>query len=388
MKSHVHPLISPALGTQRNLLSLHYGASEERLPRRAPKVYLQASLHADELPGMLVLHYLRHMLDEAEAANAIVGEIVVVPVANPIGLDQTLMFYQAGRFELASMENFNRFYPDFYTQLYPTIFEKLNNDEAHNLQAIRQAMLASLAEQEPTNELQSLRQTLMRLAVTADVVLDLHCDFEAVMHLYVEEPYLSSIEPLASYLGAQAVLYSKNAGAVISFDEALSAPWWKLREQARAEGRTCPIPLGCMSTTVELRGQLDVDAHSARSDAQAIFHYLQSLGTIAADLPSAFAPLPSLPAPKFVATPLAGTDCLLAPHSGVIEFHKQVGDYIDAGETVAHIIDPLSGRVSAVKSRAKGCFYARINLRFATTGLEIGRVSGMIPIRSGNLLSP
>ncbi|EWS63826.1 hypothetical protein Y695_02941 [Hydrogenophaga sp. T4] len=32
--------------------------------------------------------------------------------------------------------------------------------------------------------------------------------------------------------------------------------------------------------------------------------------------------------------------------------------------------------------------YARHNLRWATSGMEICRVAGATPIRSGNLLSP
>ena len=55
MQIQHHALISPAPGTQRELVSLHYGQ-----PGGAAKAYIQASLHADELPGMLVAHHLRN----------------------------------------------------------------------------------------------------------------------------------------------------------------------------------------------------------------------------------------------------------------------------------------------------------------------------------------
>ena len=38
-----------------------------------PMVYLQASLHADEISGMLVLHHLMHLLDTADTAQRISG---------------------------------------------------------------------------------------------------------------------------------------------------------------------------------------------------------------------------------------------------------------------------------------------------------------------------
>ena len=95
MREVEHPLISPAIGTRRTLVSQHFGVAGA-----APKVVLQASLHADELPGMLVLHHLRQLLQQAEAQGLIAGEVVLVPMANPIGLSQTVLHSQLGRFEL------------------------------------------------------------------------------------------------------------------------------------------------------------------------------------------------------------------------------------------------------------------------------------------------
>src|SRR5262249_61157541 len=82
-------------------------------PRGArPKAYLHASLHADEIPAMLVLHHLIRLLDEADRAGAIKGDIVVVPMANPIGVAQVINTRHVGRYELAGGGNFNRNWPD------------------------------------------------------------------------------------------------------------------------------------------------------------------------------------------------------------------------------------------------------------------------------------
>ncbi len=99
MQTQTHPLISPSLGTERHLTSFHYG------PRNGNKVYIQSSLHADELPGMLVATLLRRKLAALEAAGRLRDEIVVVPVPNPIGLSQHVFGDHLGRFELGSRPN-------------------------------------------------------------------------------------------------------------------------------------------------------------------------------------------------------------------------------------------------------------------------------------------
>ncbi|MFG5408719.1 succinylglutamate desuccinylase/aspartoacylase family protein [Piscinibacter sakaiensis] len=84
MLTRTHPLPGATPGTQRHLTSFHYGPTD-----RGRKVYVQASLHADELPGMLVAHHLRHHLAALEAQDRLRAEVVVVPVANPIGLSSS-----------------------------------------------------------------------------------------------------------------------------------------------------------------------------------------------------------------------------------------------------------------------------------------------------------
>ena len=98
-----HPLLSPSLGSHKSVSSFHFGT-----PGGGTKVYIQASLHAEELPGMLAAHHLRPLLEAAEAAGLLRGEVVLVPVANPMGLAQRLDHKPMGRFELDTSENFNR----------------------------------------------------------------------------------------------------------------------------------------------------------------------------------------------------------------------------------------------------------------------------------------
>ena len=78
--------------------------------------------------------------------------------------------------------------------------------------------------------------------------------------------------------------------------------------------------------------------NSPRHDAQAIIEYLTSRGVIEGTA----APLPQL---EFAATPLAGTEPLVAPISGVLVYRCEVGSWIDADHEIADIVDPLTDRV-------------------------------------------
>ncbi len=373
MQQQTHRLLAPSLGTQRELISWHFGT-----PGHGQKVYVQASLHADELPGMLVAEHLRERLEAVEKRGELLGEVVVVPMANPIGLSQTVMHHQIGRFELGAMDNFNRGYPDFFALIKESVADQLGADAQTNKRVIRAAMRRVLDEQTVSTELQSQRHTLMLLSHDADLVLDLHCDYEAVVHLYVEQPMIPVIAPLARYLGAHAVLWARGSGPSISFDEALSGPWWRLQEHFADR---FPVPLGCASTTVELRGQTEVNDTLAAQDAQAILDYLQERGVIAGKAPA-------LPPALCEATPLAGTQDLHAPHPGVLAFCREPGDRVKTGDVLAHIVDPINRRRTPMVTGIDGVLYARHNLRWATAGMEVCRVAGPTPIRSGNLLSP
>jgi len=368
------PLLSPSLGSQKTVASFHFGTKGAR-----PKIYIQASLHAEELPGMLVAHHLRALLDAADRAGLIQGEIILVPVANPIGLAQRLDHKPMGRFELDTSENFNRHYPKFSEAILEAIKDKLSGDAQTNVRQIRQAMGEHLINWQPSTELQSLRRTLLSLSFDADFMLDLHCDCEGVLHFYTEEACWPQLAPLAQLLGSRAILLARNSGSG-PIDESLSGVWWQLAESLSKAGIQVPVPQGCCSTTIELRGELDIRHDLAKPDAQSIYAFLQHCNAIRCDLP------PVVPAALCEATPLAGSETLHATSPGVVVFAADVGQRLAKGDLVAEIIDPVAGTTSQVLAGVSGVFYARIRDRYITAGGEIGKIAGSTPFRTGELL--
>jgi hypothetical protein len=170
-------------GTTRSIAWLRYGKSGAR-----PKVYLQAAIHANELPGAMLLHHLMPLLGEADRAGRIRGEIIVVPTVNPIGQSQLVGNTHVGRYDLLSRDNFNRNWLDLSGAVAERVGAKLGRDAAVNVELIRKAALAELKSMQPVNELQTMRVAMMKLSIDADVVLDLHCDMDAALHLFTPQP--------------------------------------------------------------------------------------------------------------------------------------------------------------------------------------------------------
>ena len=376
MQRTEYPLLSPSLGSQKTLVAFHFGT-----PGARPKVYIQASLHAEELPGMLVAHHLRHELEEADRKGLVRGEVILVPAANPIGLSQRLDHRAMGRFEFDTAQNFNRQYPDMAEAVLADALTSLGPDAQTNAATVRRLVGAWLKQWQPASELDSLRRQLLMLAHDADLVLDLHCDTEAVIHLYAEEACWPPLEPLARLLGCEAVLLARESGGG-PFDERLSGLWWQLAAALRAAGVHAPLPQGCASTTVELRGESDVSHDLALKDAHAIAAFLVHAGALAAAAPL-------LPPMACKPTPLAGSQTLRSPVPGVLVFLVKPGVRVNVGDVVAEVIDPTAtgrARVFEVRAEVSGVLYATVRERYLVAGGEVGKIAGATPFRSGDLL--
>jgi hypothetical protein len=76
------------------------------------------------------------------------------------------------------------------------------------------------------------------------------------------------------------------------------------------------------------------------------------------------------------------------PVGGLLVFTALPGEYLEAGQLIAEIIDPIADRVTPVHCTAAGLMYARSLRRMATAGMVIAHVAGTEAYRSGYLLSP
>ncbi len=366
------PLPAVAPGTRRALTVLRFGT-----PGARPKAYLQAGLHADELPGMLTLRHLAARLAEAEDRGEIAGEIIVVPVANPIGLDQRINGFLMGRYDQTTAGNYNRDYPDLAALIGDSLAGRLGTDAAANVATIRAAMAEALAGPEPLSEVDALRHRLVSLAFDADIVLDLHADNEAELHVYTGTPLWPDALDLASELDARAVLLAEISGGN-PFDEACSGPWWALAKRHPE----AVVPPACLAATIELRSNDAVDDRLADDDARAIYRFLERRGVLSTGGSGV------LPRLRCEATPLDAMQQLKATSAGVVSYRRHLGEFVYLGEIVADVIDPLGDSVP-VAATTDGILFARHSQTWAWPGKVIGKIAGAVPLpeRRGRLLT-
>ena len=368
------PEASP--GTRRSLEIIRYNGK-----KTGPKVYIQAGLHADEAPGYVVLYHLRKLLDQADESGEINGEIIIVPAANPIGLSQWRDETLQGRFDFANSINFNRQHQDLVDRVAEKIGSELGTDAQKNIAVIRKTTADILAEVIPKDEAESLKHLLISLSHDADIVLDLHCDLQALMHVYLGTSLWPDATDLSAYLGADTTLLAADSGGT-PFDEANSRLWWNLAEKFPNH----PIPSACLSATVELRGIADTNTKQAKEDAKNLLSFLQNRKSISGDTPK-------VPPLHYDATPLTGVDYIKATVPGIVSYLKTPGELVKKGDVIAEILNPLAkdetNKVTVVTTATDGLLFSRNTDRFARPGRIIAKVAGKIPLReeSGHLLT-
>jgi len=266
--------------------------------KAAPRAYLQAALHAGELPGTVAIDALMPMLLKAEAEGRIRGSLTLVPWANPIGRAQYHYDVHQGRFHSGTRVNFNRDFP-LVDRPDPALLPDTANATVDK----------------------KLKARLLSLSLGHDIVLDLHCDDEGMPYLYVPAELWPAMEDCAAAMGVAAVLLWRGESGA-AFEEASVHPHLK------AGGPLDRVVV----TTVEYRGIADVDRATAESDAAGLYRLLVARGVVVD---------PSVPAPgpfKGVVTPLENIDMMPAPQAGAVLYDVEPGDRVKKGDRLATVV--------------------------------------------------
>ncbi len=354
----------------------HYITMRQYGNKNAKKIYIQASLHADELPGALMIYYLEKLLKPLEEQGKIIGNITIVPMANPFGSHQFHNGYHLGREDLGGSGNFNRNHFNFTAEIAQNIAGKLTQDANENRQIIINEFYEILNQKmaEPACDMMAYyRLVLAGLAFDADIVLDCHCDSVARPYFYTSHHNYPSLEDLGRFMGAEAILLSDVSGGN-SFDEAFSRPWWELKAQFADK---FPINFQCESATLEYRSLLDVDAKTAQSDAENMLNFLIHRGFISA-------PMPKYPKLLCQATDLRAHVIEYAPMMGIIIYEKNIGQMVAKGDILAQIINPINGESAPVKASISGYYYAHTQSHWVRRGHDVASIAGTEIIKKDN----
>lgn len=293
-----------------------------------PTVHLQAGVHADEIAGMLVLHRLMPRLQAAKDKGLLKGSVTVVPQANPFGIGQFRQGRILGRLHDATGQNFNRLF-----------------DQSVKLT------------REATN-LGHWQKCLVELAATADLMLDLHTDDEALPYLYIHRSFWPQGRRLAAALKVDVAIIWDEGGDG-SFEETIIAPWLRSGEVGQR-----------LAATLELRGQGDVSDELAEQDVEGLYAWLCTCGVIDEELP--------LASWQGEAVDIGHMESIFAPQSGVLIFEKALGDVLEEGERFARILgkpgDPASEVV--LQAAQAGRMVTRYRDRLVPQGAVVAKFTG------------
>lgn len=361
-------LPASCMGNERRITVIRYIGDD---PKK--KAYIQAGLHADEPPGIAVMHYLMDLLDHADIDGRIKDEILLVPVANPIGISQWQADYMVGRYEFATGVNFNRSHIDVTGKVAEKIKGRLTYHVDENVALIRKEFKNMLEFISPADEGEHLKWFLLTQACDADIVIDLHCDTDAVLHMYTGTPLWPDASDLSAQMGSVVTLLADNSGGH-PFDEACSRIWWDLAKTFP----DFPIPPACFASTLELRGAADVSRELAEKDARNLLRFLQRRGFISGD---------AGPVPDLIndATPLSGVEYIKSTCAGIVTYRVAAGDHVKKGDTIGDVINPdvtsAKDRIQPVKTTINGIVFTGRADRFARPGSTIAKVAGKTPIK-------
>ena len=341
MKTTIEKLPGDTEGVSYELSVFRFKGSS----KKAPTAYIQAALHAGELPGVVAIHALMPKLRAAQDEGRILGDITIVPAANPVGRAQYHFGEVQGRFHLGTRTNFNRDFP------------LLDRPDRGALPPATHAATVDVR----------LKRRLVELSIGHDIVLDLHCDDEGVAYLYVPAQLWPAMQDCAAAMGVDAViLWDGESGA--AFEEAAIHPWLQLPGKKAGLDRR-------VVTTVEYRGLRDVDSGLAKSDAEGLYRLLATRGVIRDD--KAARPR------KFngIAAPIGNVEMIAMPRGGAILFHVAPGERVRKGAklaTIVHTPGEEDGAVDLFAPQA-GYILTRSARRSGRAGDDIVKLVGEAP---------
>jgi predicted deacylase len=177
---------------------------------------------------------------------------------------------------------------------------------------------------------------IQRMAVDADLVLDLHTGDRAPRYLYSPEGSVAA----ARAFGLPFVLEvpARFGGAL---DEASFVPWQDLADAFRRLGRN-DVPRLVDGYTVELGSMNAFSLEAGREDARRIASALRHFGILDGE--------PEEPPVRIMACSTSDYRSMHAPVGGLVDLAVEPGTRVKAGDVVVRLVDP--SRCRALPPRA------------------------------------
>lgn len=246
--------------------------------------------------------------------------------------------------------------------------DQLTADPASNLGLVRSLVAQWLAVQPKITALDCLRHLIISEAYDADVILDLHCDEDALNHIFISPALMPEYQDLADWMGSSATLTAVDSGGS-SFDEVWSLLWSRLRDAFPA----VPMPPAPLSATLEYRGNFHTFDALNQKDAANLFGFFQQRGWISGQSTQ---PPPAAPS----AQNFAATEYLRVHTTGLLAYQVNNGDRVKTGDVIAELIvldgdNPFRQR-TPVLAGTDGLVFSRRIDKYVWPGCVIAKIAG------------
>ncbi|WP_095498629.1 succinylglutamate desuccinylase/aspartoacylase domain-containing protein [Paraferrimonas haliotis] len=291
--------------------------------RLGPKVYLQANVHGAEVQGNAVLLQLLERLKSC----TLNGEVTIVALANPMGINQKSGEFTLGRFDPITGVNWNRQYLGNHIDVQHWLKQQSLNDIEAVYRDFRELLVeqthAALQSSWGLTTGQHLCYRLQALAQQHDLVIDLHTGPKSTRHLYC--PKVLADAASTFNIGCVLMMPNEFSGAM---DEACFHPWWQLKQLLSQQGIDAPMAVEAF--TLELGSQELIDLKAADDDALGILSYLKYKQVIDDDIQ-----------PERMtryACELKDYRKLHAPKGAMVEYHATLGVPHKQGQVLAKLL--------------------------------------------------
>ena len=240
------------------------------------KAYIQANLHGAEIVGNGVIQQLIEYLMTLNESQ-LQGEIWLVPVCNPMGVNQRSHFFSTGRFNSYDGKNWNRIFWDYEPEANVGEFARTQLNQPPEV--IRKNYLAEIQqawkkEYENINRPSSVplsqqyRYQLQSLCLDANYVIDIHSSSnQAIDYTFGFKERTDSIKYLLLEYGVLMDEYDGDA-----FDEAFLKPWLALERELASLGRK--VEFDVEAWTLELGAGMTMNPDSVAKGVAGIKNYL------------------------------------------------------------------------------------------------------------------
>lgn len=299
--------------------------------RLGKKAYIQANLHGAEIVGNSVVQQLIEYLSAVDSSQ-LEGEIWLVPVCNPLGVNQRSHFFSTGRFNSYDGKNWNRIFWDYEKEASNlNEFARSQRDKPveeirrNYLAKIKQAWAAeldrlSLPRSVPIS--QQYRYQLQSLCLDVDYVIDIHSSSnQAIDYTFGFRERSQSVKYLLLEYGVLMNEYDGDA-----FDEAFLKPWLALEQELADLGRS--IQFDIEAWTLELGAGMTMNPESVARGVAGIKNYL----THKQMLPGSVRTLNTVLVDK------QQINSYYAPTGGMVQSRLSLATRVKAGEQIYQLL--------------------------------------------------